>query len=438
MFRPLLSHCAFVCIASVTAIVAAPILADRCEAAPPNVVMIISDDQGWTDYGFMGHPHIRTPRLDQLAAESLVFRNAYVPSSLCRPSLMSMLTGLYPHQHRITSNDPPLPEGKKGKDVDKKATFLAQRQQMIANIDRVATLPKLLAEQGYVSFQTGKWWEGDFHRGGFTDGMSEGGRHGDKGLEIGRTTMAPMYEFVDRATSDGKPFFLWYAPMLPHSPHNPAESYLKRYESIAPSPSIAKYWAMCEWFDTTCGELLDYLDTKGLRENTLVIFLADNGWIQDPDRNGYAAKSKQSPYNGGLRTPLMFRLPGKVSPRMSDELAMSIDILPTVLPLVNMTPPSEAQGINLFDDKKVSSRKTIFGECFEHNAVDIEHPLTSLKWRWCIDGHMKAILPVTPKAGEDELYDLSADPNEEHDLATKLPEVVAKLRYKANGWWPAK
>ncbi|MCD6340045.1 MAG: sulfatase-like hydrolase/transferase, partial [Verrucomicrobia bacterium] len=78
----------------------------RSAAAPPNIVLIISDDQSWTDYGFMGHPDIRTPCLDRLAAESTVFPRGYVPTALCRPSLMSIVTGLYPHQHRTTGNDP--------------------------------------------------------------------------------------------------------------------------------------------------------------------------------------------------------------------------------------------------------------------------------------------------------------------------------------------
>ncbi|MFZ4593315.1 MAG: sulfatase-like hydrolase/transferase, partial [Verrucomicrobiaceae bacterium] len=76
-------------------------------AQKPNIVMIISDDQAWTDYGFMGHPHIATPNLDELSKESLTFTRGYVPSSLCCPSLATMITGLYPHQSKITSNDPP-------------------------------------------------------------------------------------------------------------------------------------------------------------------------------------------------------------------------------------------------------------------------------------------------------------------------------------------
>src|SRR2546423_3034268 len=80
-------------------------------AGPPNVVLIVSDDQAWTDYSFMGHEHVRTPHLDRLAAQSLVFRRGYVPTSLCCPSLASLITGQYPHQHKITSNDPPIPPG---------------------------------------------------------------------------------------------------------------------------------------------------------------------------------------------------------------------------------------------------------------------------------------------------------------------------------------
>src|SRR5271163_3536471 len=84
-------------------------IATEREGFPPNVVLIIADDMGWTDYGFMGHPHIRTPRLDRLAAQSLAFHRGYVTTSLCSPSLASILSGQYPHRHKITGNDPPLP-----------------------------------------------------------------------------------------------------------------------------------------------------------------------------------------------------------------------------------------------------------------------------------------------------------------------------------------
>src|SRR5262245_37991240 len=268
------------------AIIAGLLFASSGPAGRPNVVMIVSDDQGWGDYSFMGHPHIRTPHIDLLASQSLTFRRGYVPSSLCRPSLASMITGLYPHQHRITSNDPPLPQGKTGAEANKDPMFLAQRQEMIAYLDKVPTLPRLLAEKGYLSFQAGKWWEGNACRcGGFTEGMThgdptKGGRHGDAGLKIGREGLKEVLDFIDAAAGKSKPFYVWYAPMMPHAPHNPPERLLNKYKDKTDSPFIARYWAMCEWFDETCGELLDHLDKKGLAANTLVVYLCDNGWIQ--------------------------------------------------------------------------------------------------------------------------------------------------------------
>jgi arylsulfatase A-like enzyme len=99
-------------------------------AAPPNVVLIISDDHGWTDYGFMGHKELHTPNLDRLAAKSLVFPRGYVPASLCCPSLASIVTGKYPHQHRIVSNDPPLPPELKGAKRRTAPEFIRGRQTM--------------------------------------------------------------------------------------------------------------------------------------------------------------------------------------------------------------------------------------------------------------------------------------------------------------------
>lgn len=408
-------------------------------ARRPNVVLIVGDDQGWGDYSFMGHPHIRTPRIDRLAAEGLVFSRGYVPSSLCRPSLASILTGRYPHEHRIVSNDPPVPPGVARGRAEADPRFLADRQRMIAHIDRVATLPRILAEHGYASFQTGKWWEGNFARGGFTDGMSRGGRHGDEGLDIARKTMQPMFDFISRAQADGKPFLVWYAPFLPHTPHNPPERLLDKYLPKAPTPAVAKYWAMCEWHDEKCGELLDYLEAQGLTRDTLVVYVTDNGWIQDPAGNGYAPKSKQSPYDGGLRTPIMLRWPGRVAPGRSDALASSIDIAPTVLAALGLpAPETPLPGINLLDPEAVRTRDAVFGECFTHNAVDVDRPAASLRWRWCIEGSLKLLVPSAanePQA-QVELYDLAADPHETRNLAAERPDDVARLRRRLDAWWP--
>ncbi|HQF12429.1 MAG TPA: sulfatase-like hydrolase/transferase, partial [Thermogutta sp.] len=168
-------------------------------AKRPNVLLIISDDHAWTDYGFMGHPQIKTPSIDKLASESLVFTRGYVPSSLCRPSLATMITGLYPHQHGITGNDPALPDPKVNPMAGRaNPQFARYYETLMERIEKVPTLPRILGEAGYVSLQTGKWWEGSYRRGGFTEGMTHGdprrgGRHGDEGLKIGREGLEPIF-----------------------------------------------------------------------------------------------------------------------------------------------------------------------------------------------------------------------------------------------------
>lgn len=400
--------------------------------ARPNVVLIISDDQGWTDFGFMGHPQIRTPHLDKLASQGLLFPRGYVPSSLCCPSLASIITGQYPHQHKITCNDPP--------GNIQSAKWRAGREQLDRRMEAAPTLPRLLAQHGYLSFQAGKWWQDNFARGGFTHGMTtgdpkKGGRHGDQGLDIGRKTMQPVFDFIRQAQGDGKPFFVWYAPMLPHQPHNPPERLLAHYRGQAPNEAVAKYWGMVEWFDETCGQLLDFLDQQNLASNTLVLYVTDNGWIQAPD--GGSVRSKLTPYDAGLRTPIILRWPQHIKPRRCDEPAMSIDLHPTVVAALGIERPAGLSGINLLDEAAVAARKTICGECYLHTFVALDRPAANLLWRWIIADDWKLIVPHGAEAakGKPELYNLAADPQEKSDLAGREQDRVETLRRKLDAWW---
>ena len=394
-------------------------------AQPPNVVLIIGDDQAWTDFGFMGHPDIKTPRLDALARQSAVFPRGYVPSSLCRPSLASIITGLYPQEHKITGNDPP-----RGTD----------RAEMLRHIDAVATLPRLLAARGYRSFQAGKWWEGGHERGGFTDGMthgdpSRGGRHGDDGLKIGRASMKPVFDFIDGG--DGAPFFLWYAPFLPHTPHNPPERLLAKYRDGRPE-FIARYFAMCEWFDETCGALLDHLDDRGLARDTIVLFVTDNGWIQRPDRRGFAPRSKRSPYEAGVRTPIMVRWPGVVSAGEHAHPVSSVDLAPTILTAcgVDVPPSMRGQDLVAVATGDEAPHGAVFGATFTHDVVDLGDPRASLTHSFVIEGGWKLIQPGSTSS-PPELYDLSVDQDERRDRASEHPERIAHLTSRLRDWWPA-
>lgn len=412
-------------------------LANFALSAAPNIVLIVSDDQAWTDYSFMRHPRLQTPHLDRLAGESLTFPRGYVPSSLCCPSLASIISGKYPHQHKITSNDPPLPPGASAQEFHRSAAFRQGRDTMNRHLQAAGTLPALLAKQNYLSLQTGKWWQGHYREGGFTHGMTQGGRHGDEGLDIGRKTMQPIYDFIATARAEQKPFFVWYAPLLPHEPHTPPQRLLDKYRSLTPSASVARYWASVEWFDETVGALLDHLDAKKLSNDTIVVYLADNGWIQNPDGPRYAPKSKQSPYDGGVRTPIMLRWPGHIAPHESQNLAMSIDLTPTLLTAAGLKPPADMPGINLLNETAVKGRKAIFGECFTHNAIDLENPAANLRWRWMIEGDRKLIVPdpVNEPGGKTELYNLAEDPQERVDRSQVEGQRVARMQAALDAWW---
>ncbi len=422
--------------------------ATTANSKSPNIVLILSDDQGYTDYGFMGHKEIETPNLDQLAKESTLFRRGYVPTALCRPALSTLITGLYSHQNKTTGNDPARTPA--NKDHAEKAGKDA-RELLLTHIDRTGALPQWLAKKGYVSFQSGKWWEGSFQRGGFSEGMTKGypnpgGRHGDAGLAIGRETMKPVTEFIDRSVEAEKPFFLWYAPVMPHTPHNPPARLLDKYLKKGVQERIAQYYAMCEWFDETCGTLLDHIDNSGIADDTLVIYVTDNGWIQK-EVGGYGPRSKRSPYELGTRTPIMFRWPGKIPPADRPELCSSIDFVPTVLAAAEAEGPHDFPGLNLLPQLKSGEaiqRDTIFGESFAHDIADIENPQASLLFRWVIQGHDKLLLTYDgapgsmrypPQDAAPQLYNLKDDPKEKENLAEANPAKVQQLSALLDEWY---
>lgn len=308
---------------------------------------------------------------------------------------------------------------------------------MTKHLENAITLPNQLKGKGYRCLQTGKWWQGHYSRGGFTDGMTRGGRHGDDGLVIGRQTMAPITNLLDECKKDQTPFMIWYAPLMPHDPHTPPERLLDKYRDKTESIHVARYWAMVEWFDETVGQLMDELKRRDQFDNTIIVYIADNGWIQSPDNPRYAPRSKQSQYDGGLRTPIMIHWPNKVQPKNSDRLAQSIDIVPTLQKALGLPFDPTLPGIDLLDEKAVSSRTAIFGSCFTHNSNDLDEPSKNLRWRWMVEENKKLIVPnpiLEPKAIV-ELYDLDDDPFEKKNLAESDSRQADALLEKLDTWW---
>ena len=135
----------------------------------------------------------------------------------------------------------------------------------------------------------------------------------------------------------------------------------------------------------------------------------------------------------------MLRWPGHIEAATSDALASSIDLAPTILSMVGLKPSAAMTGLNLLDRDAVAARPAVFGEIFTHNAVNIERPVTSLQYRWCVAGNMKLIVPQTANEPQAtlELYDLSMDPREQHNRAADQPTEVARLRTILDHWWAA-
>lgn len=405
----------------------------------PNILMIISDDHAWNDYGFMGSTTVSTPHLDKLAAEARTFPRGYDTNSLCSPSLASILTGRHVHRHGVTGNDPTV-SAVVGKAAGKQKTaaFLAGREQLVKLFEQSPQLPRLLAERGYLSLQTGKWWMGDYTHGGFTEGMTKGGRHGDAGLDIGRKTLAPLTDFISRSKQAQKPFFAWYAPMMPHDPHTPPERILEKYRGKAPTLHAARYLAMVEWFDETVGEVRAHLEKEGLTQDTIIIYISDNGWIPQAVKPVVDfERSKMSPFDGGVRSPILVSWPSHIKPTVVNDAVSAVDIMPTLLKLAGARVPADGDGIDLLDDAALRARPFVAGQNSTHDIVEIGKPASSLRYRWLVAGDLKLIVSsgINGATEPPRLFDLKADPGEQRDLAPARPEEVKRLTAQLDGWW---
>lgn len=448
----------------------------RC-ADRPNIVLIISDDQTYTDFGFMGNEDVLTPNLDRLASQSACYVNGYVPSSVCRPSLVSILTGLYPHQHGVYFNHPPPGFSRLTKSPEiGKAEFDALREKAALLIQDIPTLPRRLAASGYRCFQTGKYWEGHWRNAGFTEGMttaepSPGAKYGNKtlangdvvahgngdhGLSIGRETMQPLDDFIDDCGET--PFMVWYAPFLPHTPHDSPQRYFDQYQDRSGIPAHRiPYYAAISQFDDTVGQLIRSVETRRHTRDTIFIFVVDNGWEPDAARYrtgqhewDHTKRSKRAPFDAGLRTPILFRWDGHAKPGTRNPPVSSIDIMPTILTATELRQPlDQFPGRNLWSDVSgegsLDSSRPVFGEIYPGDATSLGHPERDVAHRWIRKGRYKLI--TTHKHGRaaswgsyldgDALYDVVADPTESTNLIDRpgLQKKRRELSRDLNNWW---
>jgi uncharacterized sulfatase len=414
------------------------ILACHSEPEPPdvapNIVLIIGDDHGYPYSGFMGSEVVETPNLDRLAAEGTVFTHGFTTASECRPSLMSLLTGLHPEewdtrlQHLETLGRTPPP---------------------FQEIREFQALPALLARKGYASFQGGKYWEGEPTLAGFTQGTWDTiGRNwgymvsGGSGLSFGRETMAPLWDFLDEYGGK-QPFFVWFAPLLPHRPHDPPAEFLDRYRRDEIVEQAQLYYANITRLDATVGELLRTLDEQNLRRDTLIVFVSDNGWDQPPDRPTNlmigGEKGKHSIYELGFRTPIIFSWPGRIDEGVvRRELVSSVDLFPTFLDFAGVEIRPARMGVSLHPllsgrgiqerDHVIGSTRTVRDEPLRkrHYRVrpDLAYFLRDPSWRyvWFVD------------RDTDELYRIEEDPRETRNVIEDHRQQALRYRREIEDW----
>lgn len=414
----------------------------------PNIVLLISDDQDYEHLGFMGNTFVHTPSIDALAEAGVVFTTAHLPMSRCHPTLASMLSGRHPHQSGLYYNYGSKP------------------------LSPTNSLPNLLKRAGYATYVEGKFWEGDPRVMGFTHGA---GKTANTFVRKGQET---LYQFIDE-TAGKKPFFIWWAPKIPHTPHNPPSKYRELYDyARMPIPSYLKQqgidpdaksgnkswrdkeqtlYAMDAWLDDGVGQLIAKLKEAGQYDNTLFVFVIDNGWC-----NGLV--SKGSPFEKGVRTPMTFTYPGKIQKgQRFDGLVSTLDMYPTILDYAGVPVPKTASGRSLkpvIEGDRSQLRDELYGAIYpafatktdERAARDI-YAIYIRTERWKYIYYLQDVKAErnrnylriqsictdypTRQAGEEDLYAIDKDPYELNDLADQPghDQLKKTLRAKCLQWW---
>ena len=418
-------------------------------AERPNIVLIMTDDQGYGDLGVHGNPDIDTPRLDRFASESLAMDRFYV-NPLCSPTRASLMTGRYYLR-----------------------TGILHTSRGAAKMwgDEV-TIAEILKDSGYRTGIFGKWHLGEnypmrpqdqgfdevyIHKSGGIGQTPDTDadyfepivwRNGERLKEIGYCTdlfFDAALEFVAR--DEDQPFFIYIAPNVPHTPLEVSEAYSAPFQEAGLNEKNAKIYGMLKNLDENIGRLLDAIDSQGLREDTLVIFMTDNG----PTSGRYNAGmrgAKGSVYEGGIRVPFYVRWPGVLKAgRRIDRIAAHIDVLPTLASLASAEIPQNL----LLDGRNLAPlwtdgvepdewpARTLFTQHIKSIEQAPYQNATAFDQRYKLVSYPKtaneANFQPNRAALELSLYDLREDPSETKDLSSTQPERLERLRLAYEAWF---
>lgn len=417
---------------------------------PPNIVYIVSDDQGYCDLGCFGGEEIQTPRLDSLAKEGVRLTSFYVTWPACTPSRGSILTGRYPQRNGLYDmirNDM-VNYGHKFTEEE-----YAVSPEMTLGLDvREVTIADVLKEAGYATGMVGKWDSGRAKRFLPTSrGFDSFYGFANTGIDYWtheRYGIPSMFRGIERIKEEGyatdlfrrealafvkqnrdRPFFLYLALNAPHSASNlhrdsyqvPEDVLKDRYPNHDPRQNRTKYMAMVTRMDDAIGELLATLGELKLDGNTVVVFHSDNGG-GGPADNGPLRGKKATMWEGGLRVPAIVRWPGKLpAGRVSDEFLTTLEVFPTLAAAAGTQPP---QGVALdgFDMTVVlrGDTQSPRGDMFWKRRLDKAARVGNYKW-------------VAAEQGSG-LFDLASDLGEQRDLSAEKPEILARIQARFAAW----
>jgi len=424
----------------------------------PNIVLIVIDDLGWRDVGFMGSRYYETPNIDQLADGGVAFSSAYANAPNCAPSRASLLTGLYPPRHGIyTVGDPAR--------GDARHRALIPVPNRTALDTSLVTIAEALRARGYATAHVGKWHLGgvgslptdhgfDLNVAGDQRGHPPGYFYPYKRWEDQLQYLPgegePGEYLTDRLTDEAvgfierhreRPFFLHLAHYAVHTPLQAQQRLVDKYEGkpVTPEHGDPVYAAMVESVDESIGRIVDKLAELGLAERTLVVFFSDNGGFGPVTAMAPLRGSKGMLYEGGVRVPLVAYWPGTIPPgRTIDAPVIGTDLFPTFIEVAGARPPREARdGLSLWslltEDGRLPSRP-IFWHFPAYLEADRSTPgpfRTTPAAAVRIDDYK---LLEFFETGALELYDLRADIGEQRNLVDSLPEVASRLHDAMQAW----
>src|SRR5215468_4666422 len=421
------------------------------QSRKPNIILILTDDQGYGDLGRHGNPILKTPNLDRLHDESVRFTDFHV-SPTCAPTRSALLSGRHEFKNGVTHT-------------------ILERERMSV---KTTTLAQALKTAGYTTGIFGKWHLGDEPerwpaRRGFdemfihgcggigqtypgTCGDAPGNRYFDPVINhngtFEKTSGYCTDVFFNQAmrwiqTAKGRqPFFAMITPNAPHAPLVVAEQYEKMYADKAPA-ATAKFFGMIANLDENVGKLLAMLKEEGLERETLVIFMNDNGGTEGVRVwNAGMRGQKNTPYLGGTRAMSFWRWPGTLKPAAVDRLAAHIDVFPPLAELAGprLSPAVRAQveGRSLVPLLRDPQAAWADRRLFTHVGrwAKGSDPNDS-KYAQCSVRNARWHLVNSSREGVKrwELYDVKADPGEKTDLAAQHPDVVKELDAAYDKWW---